>query len=137
MTLPENEIETLVQGFSQQALAGNAPAHNNLLMLSDKDREKIINQKPTSLYELKMRVQNILVHKTKKTDTFHDKQFDPAYNISDPKLIEAARLGKHALKDPKIMTLLWDKFKNQNKIAVFLGVNRSSVNRRCKDYGLL
>ena len=26
--------------------------------------------------------------------------------------------------------------KNQNRIATFLGVNRSSVNRRCKDYNL-
>jgi len=137
MTLPQEELETLVRGFSEQALAGQSNPQNNLLMLSDKDKEKIINQKPISLHELKMRVQGILVHKTKKNETFHDTQFDPAYNISDPKLIEASRLGKYALKDPKIMALLWDKFKNQNKIAQFLGVNRSSVNRRCKDYGLL
>ena len=46
-------------------------------------------------------------------------------------------IGKKALKDPQIMSLLWEKFeKNQNRIATFLGVNRSSVNRRCKDYNL-
>ena len=43
----------------------------------------------------------------------------------------------NALKDPKIMVMLWNKFKNQNKIANILGVNRSSVNRRCKEYGLI
>jgi len=66
-----------------------------------------------------------------------EKTLDPAYQVSDPNLMEIARLGKHALKDEKAMTILWNKFKNQNKIAVFLGVNRSSVNRRCKDYNLL
>ncbi|MDR3550270.1 MAG: hypothetical protein P4L31_02570 [Candidatus Babeliales bacterium] len=57
--------------------------------------------------------------------------------ITDPQLIAASRLGKHALRDPQIMGLLWSKFNNQNKIATFLGVNRSSVNRRCKEYNLL
>ena len=137
MTLPQEELEELVLGFSQQALATQTPQENKLLALSEKEKEKIINQKPISLYELKERVQNSLINKTKKNESLYDIQFDPAYNISDPKLIEASRLGKHALKDPKIMALLWDKFKNQNKIALFLGVNRSSVNRRCKDYGLL
>ena len=33
------------------------------------------------------------------------------------------------------MTCLWNKFKNQNKIATLLGVNRSSVNRRCNVEG--
>ncbi len=137
MTLPQEELEELVLGFSQQALATQTPQENKLLALSEKEKEKIITQKPISLYELKERVQNSLINKTKKNESLYDIQFDPAYNISDPKLIEASRLGKHALKDPKIMALLWDKFKNQNKIALFLGVNRSSVNRRCKDYGLL
>ena len=72
----------------------------------------------------------------KKNQIYQETQFDPAYNISDPELVEAARLGKKALKDPKVMAVLWNKFKNQNKIAQFLGVNRSSVNRRCKEYNL-
>ncbi len=137
MTLPQEELEELMLGFSQQALATQTGQPNKLLSLSEKEKERIINQKPISLYELKERVQHNLINKTKKNESLYDIQFDPAYNISDPKLIEASRLGKHALKDPKIMALLWDKFKNQNKIALFLGVNRSSVNRRCKDYGLL
>ena len=55
--------------------------------------------------------------------------FNPVFHMNDPELIEAARLGKYALKDRKVMTLLWHKFKNQNHIATFLGVNRSSINR--------
>jgi DNA-binding protein Fis len=57
-------------------------------------------------------------------------------SVTDPELIEAARLGKHALRDPKIMGQLWATFKNQNQIATFLNVNRSSINRRCKEYNL-
>ena len=78
-----------------------------------------------------------LIKKSQKHSIYDEARFDPAYNITDPEIIEAARLGKHALRDPKIMTMLWSKFKNQNKIASLLGVNRSSVNRRCKEYNLL
>jgi transcriptional regulator with PAS, ATPase and Fis domain len=83
-----------------------------------------------------MRIQDILMNKSKKNHIYEETQFDPAYNITDPELVQAARLGKKALKDPKTMALLWRKFQNQNKIATFLGVNRSSVNRRCKEYKL-
>jgi len=48
-----------------------------------------------------------------------------------------ARLGKQALKNQHIIAMLWKKFdKNQSEIATFLGVNRSSVHRRLKKYGL-
>lgn len=134
LTLTPQEISTLVEGFAEQSLTDNIC--NKLLSLTDKEKAKIADHRPISLQELKRKVQNILIAKSKKTEVYDETEFDPAYNISDPQLIEAARLGKYALKDPKIMSLLWDKFKNQNKIAAFLGVNRSSIHRRCKDYGL-
>jgi DNA-binding NtrC family response regulator len=66
-------------------------------------------------------------------------RFHPAYQkeVSNPELLRAAQMGKRALKDRHIMTLLWETFKNQNKIATFLGVNRSSVSRRCRDFELI
>ena len=79
----------------------------------------------------------MLVTKTKKSSIYEETEFDPAYHVTDPNLVEAARLGKHALRDKKVMIFLWNKLKNQSKIASFLGVNRSSVNRRCKDYDLI
>ena len=88
------------------------------------------------MQELKSKVQSLLVQKSKKNQIYQETQFDPAYEVTDPDLIQAARLGKHALKDHKTMVMLWNKFKNQNKIAMFLGVNRSSVNRRCKEFNL-
>lgn len=135
LTLPESELYELTQGIAEQTLKVND--FKNMLDLSPKDKTRIILSKPTSISELKMRVQQLLSQKSKENNINHEVHFDPAYDISDPELAHAARLGKHALRDQRIMTLLWNKFKNQNKIAVFLGVNRSSVNRRCKDYNLL
>jgi transcriptional regulator with GAF, ATPase, and Fis domain len=134
-TLPENELHTLVEGFSEQAVTDHT--YKNLMTLSDKDKHFLAHQRPTSLQELKVKVQDLLIAKSKRNNIYNEAQFDPAYAVSDPELIEAARLGKKALKDQKTMTLLWQKFKNQNKIASFLGVNRSSVNRRCKQFDLM
>jgi len=77
------------------------------------------------------------MQKAEKNNIHQETNFDPAYETNDSELIQASRLRKHALKDKKIMTMLWKKFnKNQSKIAEFLGVNRSSVHHRCKLYHL-
>lgn len=132
--LPEQELIELINGLAEQAI--KSQAFKNMLELSDKEKNKILSKRPDSLHELKNKVQNALVQKSKKNQIFDETEFDPAYTITDPELVEAARLGKHALRNAQIMALLWNKFKNQNQIATFLGVNRSSVNRRCKDYKL-
>lgn len=134
LTLSKDELATLALGYSEQAI--KTSDFKNLLELTPKDINKLAVARPTSLQEFKSRVQQLLIGKSKTTTIDQDIQFDPAYDISDPDLIHASRLGKHALRDPQTMALLWKKFKNQNKIAAFLGVNRSSVNRRCKDYKL-
>jgi len=132
LTLSENELSDIARAYSEQAVQANT--FKNLLELTDKEKLNIVNKRPVSLQEFKVRVQQVLTEKTKKNNVHQETHFDPAYNVTDPKLIEAARLGKHALKDPKILSILWNKFKNQNKIATFLGVNRSSVHRRFKEY---
>ncbi len=133
--LTKEEIDDLMQGFSEQAVAHSIT--QKFLALSGKDKEKIIDQKPNSLAELKSKINNQLVVKLKKQELVKDIQFDAAYNINDPELIQAARLGKKALKNEHVMRQLWEKFHCQNKIALFLGVNRSSVHRRCKAYELI
>jgi len=135
LTLPEDELHSLTEGFTQQALMSDALQH--VLSLTDKEKHLFSHNRPISLQELKSRVQHLLIKKSKKNQIYQEVAFDPAYDITDPDLVEAARLGKKALQEPRIMVLLWNKFKNQNKIAFFLGVNRSSVNRRCKEYNLL
>ena len=135
LTLPETELTELAQGLAEQAIKSDD--FRTLLDLNHKDKNKIIASKPTSIQELKARVKQLLSQKSKENHIDQEIHFDPAYEVSDPDLIQASRLGKHALRDQRIMTLLWNKFNNQNKIAAFLGVNRSSVNRRCREYNLL
>ena len=135
ITLPDIELEHLINGFAEQALKTNTL--KNLLTLTKKDKKQFILRRPQSLQELKTKVHHLLIAKTKKNNIETDTEFNPAYEIHNPELIEAAQLGKQALKDRRIMTQLWNKFKSQNQIATFLGVNRSSVNRRCKEYNLV
>jgi transcriptional regulator with PAS, ATPase and Fis domain len=132
MMLPEQELYSLADGFTQQAL--KVHDFKTLFELTSSEKHKLSHQRPLSLYAFKKRVHQMLIDKSKRNHIYEETSFDPAYSISDPMLIQAARLGKHALRDHKIMTMLWNKFKNQNQIAAFLGVNRSSVNRRCKEY---
>ncbi len=132
LTLPEDELHALADGFTQQALTVND--FKTLFELTPSEKNKLAHQRPVSLTALKKRIQQLLIDKSKKNHIYQETQFDPAYTVSDPTLIQAARMGKHALRDHKTMTILWNKFKNQNQIAAFLGVNRSSVNRRCKEY---
>lgn len=133
--LSQEELSALAEGFTEQAL--QTETFKNILQLTDKEKSKLIDLKPVSLHELKSKIQKLLIDKSKKNNIYQEIQFDPAYAIDDPSLVEAARLGKKALQDRRLMALLWDKFKNQNQIASFLKVNRSSVNRRCKEYNLM
>lgn len=135
LTLPETELTDLAQGLAEQAI--KTEDFRTLLDLNHKDKNKIIQSKPASVHELKMRVKQLLLQKSKENHIDQEVHFDPAFEISDPELVQAARLGKHALRDQRMMIMLWQKFENQNKIAAFLGVNRSSVNRRCKEYNLI
>lgn len=110
--------------------------YSRLLALTDRDKEYIQKRNPESLSELRHMVHHILLSKSRRHELSIESELDHSYSITDPQLIHAARLGKHALKDHRLMILLWEKFKNQNKIATFLGVNRSSVYRRCKEFDL-
>ncbi|MFI5333405.1 MAG: sigma 54-interacting transcriptional regulator, partial [Candidatus Babeliales bacterium] len=132
--LPEPELRTLTDGFTDQLVKKNDL--KSLMALSDKEKAKLLDKRPVSLADLKSRVQQLLHKKAHSNHLYTETQVDSSSNYTDPGLIEAARLGKQALKNPRIMTMLWTKFKSQAKIAEFLDVNRSSVNRRCKEYNL-
>lgn len=134
LSLPEDELSDLVDGFAQQAI--KTTDLKNLLELTDKEKLSLASKRPVSLYELKEKIQKLLIQKSKDNNIYAEAEFDPAYQLSDQDLIKASRLGKQALRDKKIMLMLWQKFKNQSKIASFLGVNRSSVNRRYKEFGI-
>lgn len=136
LTLPEDELYELAHGFGQQCVQ-KSNDDINLIELSERDKKVIGYNRPISLRDLKQKIELIIEDKTKKKGTHYDEtHFTENFDRVEPELVQAAKMGKRALKDPKIMAMLWNKFKNQNKIATFLGVNRSSVNRRCKDYEL-
>lgn len=134
ITIPEEELRNLVDGYSSQVLRDDTL--QELISLSDKDKEKVSNARPDSLEALRHRVQQIMIGKSKKKQLPEEPQFNPAYAITDPDLMQAKLLGKRALRDRKVMLMLWRKFKNQSDIAKFLNVDRSSVWRRCKLYDL-
>ncbi|MBL4654117.1 MAG: sigma 54-interacting transcriptional regulator, partial [Flavobacteriales bacterium] len=135
LTMEEHELQELINGFAYQAIEKSN--FTTLLQISKKDKEQSIDRRPASLQEFKSKIQHLIAQKSKDNHIFHETHFDPEFNVTNPKLLKAANLGKHALKDAEIMSMLWLQFKCQNKIAQFLGVNRSSVNRRCKEYNLL
>ncbi len=135
LTMDEKELQELIDGFAHQAVESSN--FSNLLQISKKDKEELIESRPASLQEFKLKIQQMLTQKSKEYHIFHETHFDPEFNITNPKLLKAANLGKHALKDAEMMSILWEQFQCQSKIAQFLGVNRSSVQRRCKEYNLL
>lgn len=134
ITIPEEELYTLVDGYSGQALSNDT--FEQLLTLSERDKAKINHARPNSLETLKSRVQQLMIAKSKKHNIQDEHQFNPAYSLTDPDLMQAKLLGKKALRDRKVMIMLWHKLKNQSDIAKFLNVDRSSVWRRCKEFNL-
>ncbi|WP_171814726.1 sigma 54-interacting transcriptional regulator [Candidatus Babela massiliensis] len=130
----DQEIIDLAQGFTDQTI--NTQTYKTFLSLDSKDKDKLLDQRPISLQDLKDKVQKLIVSKSNKHNIYSESSFDPAYNIVDPVIAKAVRLGKRALKYQELMIALWDKYKNQNKIASLLGVDRSSVCRRCQQYNL-
>jgi len=105
----------------------------NYIELDNKDKEDLIYSNPSSFSQLKSMVYKSLAKKSNELLV----DLDLAIEGYDIDIINASKLGKKALKDKNLMANLWMKIKNQNKIANILGVNRSSVNRRLKDYNLI
>ena len=134
-TLSNDELENLAAGFCQQAV--ETKTYQSFLPLTSTEKRKLTKKKPESLQEFKTQVQQLLTQKSKKNTLPEEISFSGAYAANDQDVLAAIHQGKNALKNPLLLAILWNKFKNQNKIATLLGVNRSSVNRRCKEYGLI
>ncbi len=134
-SLPTEELLSLAEGMRKQLV--HTKVYQNMLVFSEADQRRLIAGGCVSLHELRIKIQSIILKKTRKQPLQDHAIIDPAYNLADLDLVEAARMGRHALKDPKLLSMLLAKFKNnQNKVAQFLGVNRSTVNRRCLQFGI-
>lgn len=131
--LPLSEIQTFIDGYAKQIVS--AKKIQALLSITSKEESFILEKESRSLKELKEHIYNLLASKAHKKNV-PDFALGLSETIVDPELHKAALLGKNALKDPRIVTMLWHTFQSQSKIAEFLGVNRSSVHKRCKEYNL-
>lgn len=136
LTLPEQTVNELTDSLSRQTVSTSNLGP--LLTLNKREKTTLTSYRPASLHELRRRIHALISQKAKIHEPENAASIIPSFlDTSDPELIMATRLGKHALKDPHLMSMLWQKLNgNQNKIATLLGVNRSSVNRRCREYNL-
>ncbi len=123
--LSDDELHELVKDFIKQENLANE------IEFTKKDKERLIEIRSLSIANLKKKIRNVIIEKSKKHDVYY-----PAHN-DDSDLIEANLLGKNLLRDKEKFIKLMQKFDyNQKKVAAFLGVNHSSVSRRIKAYNL-
>jgi|GEM_PF-2196268 len=140
--LPFAELESLAEGIQKQMIA--VTEYHHLFGFSIHERELLDSKRPCSVHELQQRLRLQLKQKMKQGPVVEEVTISRPSDLGrqaeksfgDPILIEAARLGKQALRDRKIMRALWEKLKSQSKIAQLLDVDRSSVHRRCKEFGV-
>lgn len=134
LNIPRHEIADLAQHVTEQTI--QSKELRSLIGLNMRDADTIIEQAPTSIHELKQHVQKALRSKSHRQQVDHVIKFEATSSEVRPEIAHAIRLGKRALKDQRLMNILWDTFQSQAKIATLLNVNRSSVNRRCKEFNL-
>jgi len=127
--LSEVDLLNLIEHYATDASIQD----NAMLKLENKDLMKILSEKPNSLHKLKEKINTILSSKITK---YSFERLCIEEDITDPNLAEAINSGKQALKNKRLLQILWDKYKNQSKIASVLNVHRSSVSRRFEEYGI-
>ncbi len=134
LSLAQEDMYDLIDGFVGQELQNDTP---NSAPLTMKDKDLLLQKRIESICELKKKITTYMRIKFNETICKQDGIPSAKQRAACQDLQRATQLGKHALKDSKLMAILWEKLGSQTKIAQLLGVNRSSVNRRCKDYHLL
>ena len=135
--MDDSEVSQLIDGFMCQNL--QIAGCNNVRALNYKEKELLLAKHIPSLFALQQKVHTMMNMKAQEIQaTIQEKTYGTnVFDSASPELQLASQLGKHALKDVQLMKTLWKKLGNQTKIADLLGVNRSSVNRRCKEYNLI
>jgi DNA-binding NtrC family response regulator len=132
--LPKQEFVSLANGITTQSI--KRESLQNFLTLDDETNVQLYNAYPSSFYELRKRIQKLLT-KNSKVNKLSSESVVRDTNENDVRITRAAKLGKQALKEKDLMVFLWDTFQSQTKIATLLGVNRSSVNRRYRQYNII
>lgn len=131
-TFDKDEFSDLVKGLTVQLNPDTILAPE--AFMPARETNMLYHVPPASISDLKKRVYGIVVNKQETVVSADTTQPDTEVNCGDDEINKIILLGKRALSDRHAMEILWKRFQSQTKIATLLGVNRSSVNRRCKDY---
>lgn len=128
-TLTESELFMLIKGF-----VNNVNHHQNKekILLTNDEKSHIHLQCPASLHDFYRIVAHTVKRKMKFKKTIEPYQLVEQYFDA----ATATYLDKQALKEKDTLSTLWQRFKSYHKIATFLGVHASSVQRRCKQFGI-
>jgi len=129
--LPYEEFLSMVDSIAQLFLT--TASLKKVLGLTDREQRQLWDEQLSSVDLLKKRVHALLQLKAVGQQIELSGDMVDAY---DEQLHKIVMLGARALKDQTALTYLWNKFQCQAKIASILGVNKSSVSRRCKAFGL-
>ncbi|HBY05638.1 MAG: Transcriptional regulator of aroF, aroG, tyrA and aromatic amino acid transport [candidate division TM6 bacterium GW2011_GWE2_42_60] len=129
--LPYEEFCSTVDSIAQLFLT--TASLKKVLGLTERERKQLLKEDIPSFDLLKKRVYGLLHLKAVSQQVELEGELVDAY---DEELNRMVLMGARALKDRETLVYLWDKFKCQAKIASILGVNKSSVSRRCKMFGI-
>lgn len=132
----EDEFIALVQGMvlqeSKERLFKSTP------YLTPQEFSDLNSKRPAGIQLLRKKIRTLM---NKNDRVIGNTSLKKIESITKPAVVDmnyVISLGRDALKDRDCMEFLWKKFdKNQTKIADSIGVNRSSVSRRCKFYNLV
>lgn len=134
--LPISELETLVHAFQKELI--RSPEYYHLFGFSAIELQQFDTHRPQSFAQARRRVSLLTKQRMAQSPLFQEAVTNVGNSRPyDDILLEAARLGKYALKNRKLMSALWEKLHSQVRIAELLGVDRSSVHRRLKEYGIM
>jgi len=124
--LSENEYVEFIKTMLQAYLSETVSLEKEEALI-----HSFLIKKSQSLSELQKEIQERINH-------FQENSYQKKFTFNDEITLDhIIQKGKHVLKNPDELSLLWNKFnKNQSHIASLLKVNRSSVNRRIKEYNL-
>ncbi len=136
LTVSRAQLETMVRAVTEAAV--DTATVRDIIDLNSRDLDHLLVQRPTSITDLKQRVNRALQRNAEKhhVDTFLS--FDESQDGAVPaNILQIIRMGKRALHDQEALRALWNHFGSQAKIAHVLKVHRSSVHRRCKDFNII
>lgn len=129
-TLPKEQLEELIHNLSQQML-GESP-DGVTQTLSEESVEQLLAQLPKSICALRQQVQALVEAQFPQQLPLVETGLDDV-----DALVSQARLqGRALLKNKKLFSALVAALKSYVRVAEILDVDRTTVYRTCKKYGI-